>query len=141
MSGSRTVFVDTAAWVALTDTRDRCHKPAQRFFAETTAAGARLLTTDYVLDATYTLLRRRRNGLPMARALRELVHDSDLIDMLGIDRNLRESAWELFTGYDDKMLSFTDCTSFAVMREHGVSRVFTFDGDFHKVGFVAVPEM
>lgn len=136
----RTVFVDTAAWVAMADARDRCHGPARRFFADTMAAGDGLLTTDYVLDETYTLLRRRRNGLPMARAVRELVRGSELIEEVEVDLHLRDAAWELFTGYDDKVLSFTDCTSFAVMRERGLRRVFTFDGDFHKVGFVAVPE-
>jgi predicted nucleic acid-binding protein len=42
--------------------------------------------------------------------------------------------------FDDQALSFTDCLSFAVMRNAGITRAFTFDGHFRIVGFTTWPE-
>jgi len=41
--------------------------------------------------------------------------------------------------YGDKDLSFTDCTSFAVMRELRVTTVITTDDHFSRVGFDVLP--
>ena len=46
-----------------------------------------------------------------------------------------ERARQLFVQYRDKDLSFTDCTSFAVMRDLRVTTVITTDNHFHQVGF------
>ena len=136
----RSLLVDASAWVALLDGRDRCHPAARELWRTCLESRRSFVTSDYILDEAYTLLRRRRNGLRMAMALHDLLGRSRLVEVAQIELQLRSMAWELFVTYDDQVLSFTDCTSFAVMREHGLSRVFTFDGDFHKVGFVALPE-
>ncbi len=62
-----------------------------------------------------------------------------MIEIAETDGERRDRAWDLFTRYDDKVLSFTDCTSFALLRERGLTEVFTFDSDFVKVGFVERP--
>lgn len=46
----------------------------------------------------------------------------------------------IFEKYNDKQLSFTDCTSFALMKSMGINDVFTFDEDFRKMGFNIMPE-
>jgi hypothetical protein len=47
----------------------------------------------------------------------------------------------LFFQYRDKDLSFTDCTSIALMRELKLTTVITTDGHFRQVGFEALPGM
>jgi len=133
------VFVDTAAWVALIDASDRQHAPAEGFWTAAVADGERFLTTDYVLDETYTLLRRRPRGLAMAAVVHETAEGSRLVELASIDVELRRQAWDLFTTYRDKVLSFTDCTSFAVMRQRDLHTAFTFDADFQRVGFTVLP--
>jgi hypothetical protein len=133
------LFVDSGGWVALFNVRDRDHERAAAFWREVRKRRRALLTTDYVLDETYTLIRRTRAGLPGAVEFHRLVTGSRLIEIAEIDARRREQAWELFTRYDDKVLSYTDCTSFALLQERGLSEVFTFDGDFGKVGFVVRP--
>ena len=49
------------------------------------------------------------------------------------ERSFRTSAEPLFQ-YRDKDLSFTDCTSFAIMRELRLTTVITTDGRFCQVG-------
>lgn len=131
--------MDGAAWVALLDASDNLHRAAQAYWKTAQSDGAVFLTTDYVLDEAYTLLRRRRNGLRMAVALHDVVESSRLVEIAAIDDGLRRHAWAIFTGYEDQVLSYTDCTSFALMRERRIFEAFTFDADFHRAGFVVRP--
>ena len=50
------------------------------------------------------------------------------------------SAWDAFQKYNvDKLWSFTDCTSYAVMKRLNISEVFAFDHHFEQMGFVRLP--
>ncbi len=49
------IFVDTSAWNAIRDSLDPNHEVAL-LFREEVAGKCRLVTTNYVLDETYTLL-------------------------------------------------------------------------------------
>lgn len=135
----RSLLVDASAWVALLDRRDRCHPAARELWRTFLESRRSFLTSDYVLDEAYTLLRRRRNGLRMAVALHDLLGRSRLVEVAQIELQLRAMAWEMFVTYDDRVRSFTDCTSFALMRERKLLEAFTFDGDFHRAGFVVRP--
>ncbi len=64
---------------------------------------------------------------------------SNVVEMVGVGRELFEPAWELFKTYEDKKLSFTDCTSFAIMMIRCIEKVFSFDDDFERVGFKLLP--
>ena len=134
----RQVFVDASAWIALYNHDDQFHaaaKPAWRAFAN---QSVRLLTSDYILDESYTLVRRRAN-LKAAVALHDLLVRSKVVRVLEVDASLRADAWALFVKYEDKLLSYTDCTSFALMQKYRLYEVFAFDADFARLGFVVVP--
>jgi predicted nucleic acid-binding protein len=57
------------------------------------------------------------------------------VQILHITEEIEEHAWKLFKQYSDKDFSFTDCTSFVVMRQLGLSEVFTNDHHFEQMGF------
>ena len=42
---------------------------------------------------------------------------------------------EIFKKYGDKELSFTDCTSFVLMKNLKLRKAFTFDEHFKQIGF------
>ena len=54
-------------------------------------------------------------------------------------RSRFEKARDLFFQYSDKDLSFTDCTSFAVMRDMRLTQALTTDRHFRQMGFQVVP--
>ena len=96
------------------------------------------ITTDYVLDETLTLLRSRRD-LASASSFIDKIRESKSVRVFWIDDSLFEKALGIFRKSDRKAWSFTDCTSFALMRELSVSQAFTFDSHFGEAGLHAIP--
>jgi predicted nucleic acid-binding protein len=45
---------------------------------------------------------------------------------------------DLYNNRPDKAWSLTDCISFVVMQEHGISEALTGDHHFEQAGFVAL---
>jgi uncharacterized protein len=133
------LLVDTAAWIALFNSDDKYHYEATAFWKYVQGRRLKLLTNDYVLDETYTNLRRAQNGLLRATRAYQAVEQSKWIQLVEVTADHRARGWTIFQSYDDKVFSFTDCVSFAMMHHLGVYQVFTFDEDFARAGFVMRP--
>ncbi len=136
------IFVDTWAWLALANPQDSAHSEAVRFYRS--IKQDQLLTTDYVLDELLTALFRHlpfQQSLAFAEAVLEKVELGQMI-LEPIDRDRFREAWALRQKYQDKPdISFTDLTSFVVMRELGIKQAFTKDRHFEQVnmGFTLRP--
>lgn len=131
---ARSVFVDTSAWYALIDRRDADHARVAALVRRLVGDGVRLVSTDYVLDESCTLA-RARSGSEAALRLLDLVHGTAALDLEWIGSERFERAERLFRKHDDQAFSFTDCTSFAVMRERGLTDAITTDEHFRIAGF------
>ncbi len=100
------------------------------------------VTTDYVPDETIT---RLFASSAEARRFLEGIFEASrrgLVDIEHVTPERFSRAWRLRLRYHDKpRISFTDFTSFVVMRELGLRRVLTGDARFEHVGmgFVRVP--
>jgi len=128
------IFVDTGAWYASLVPTDPHHATAVQWLATNHSP---LLTTDYVIDETLTLLRvrgQRERALMFGRRL----FDDDLANIHKITAADLKLAWNTFEQFDDKSWSFTDCTSKIVMEQLGVKIAFAFDHHFHQFGTIQV---
>ncbi|MBN1609692.1 MAG: PIN domain-containing protein [Polyangiaceae bacterium] len=135
----KSLFVDTSAFVALADKRDRHHQQAQRFLRALARAKRPLVTSAYVADEVTTMV-RMHIGHAQAVEVGHAILGSRWCRLFEVDEELRASAWNLFTRYDDQTFSFTDCTSFALMNSLGLDEAFTFDRrDFAAAGFSPLP--
>ena len=134
----RVIFGDTSAIVAQLLKSERHHELVNRALRELLREGRRILTTDYIFDEVVTRMRSLAGHSPSVEAGRYVL-ESTVVDILEIDRPLREAAWLKYQKYRDHAFSFTDCTSFAVMEKYKVKEAFTLDSDFAKVGFATVP--
>jgi len=61
------------------------------------------------------------------------------ITLIWIDPEHFGAALDLFERHRDKRWSFTDCTSFVVMRDLGTTEAFAFDRNFEEAGFTRLP--
>jgi len=132
------VFVDTGGWMACADRADPAHVACTATRDATLEAGRILITTDFVVDETLTLIRFRL-GLAAANAWWQQIDGSARLRWERVENDRFERARNLFFQYPDKDLSFTDCTSIAVMRELKLKTVITTDRHFHQVGFDVLP--
>ena len=135
---SLSVYVDASAFVAVFFERDQRHEEAKAALADLRSSKRRLVTASDVFDETVTALRRWA-GYERAVMAGEMLRTSVLVDIVSLDDDLRETGWRLFRKHRLPGLSLTDCTSFATMQLLRVRQAFTFDDDFRKAGFSALP--
>jgi predicted nucleic acid-binding protein len=93
-----------------------------------------LVTSDYVLDESITIIRLRVSH-KAAVAFGQSIFGSSVVDLIPVGADDRRAAWEIFRKYADQEFSFTDCTSFALMRKLRLRTALTFDGHFSQMGF------
>ncbi|MBI5245380.1 MAG: type II toxin-antitoxin system VapC family toxin [Elusimicrobia bacterium] len=122
------IFIDTSAFIALEDRSDRQHPAAREFYLSLTPAD-RLFTSNYILDETATRL-RYTIGLDAAVRFLETMSASRLVRILYVGPDLDKEALGVMKKFRDKRLSFTDCSTIALARTHGLDGVFAFDDDF-----------
>jgi len=133
------IFVDTSAWYAVEVEDDVNHEAACKFLSRIASGKHGIsITTDYILDETLTLLRSRRD-LASASAFIDKISKSKSLCVFWINEDLFEKALDTFRKSDRKSWSFTDCASFALMRELSVSEAFSFDNHFREAGLQALP--
>ncbi len=113
-----TIFIDTSAWVALENKKDIHYEEAVIFKEEVKNKHYRLYTSNFILDETYTLLLANvgyEKTIEYAKRLRTL-RNKGLLTVIQVTEEIEESAWLIFEKYNkDKLWSFTDCTSKAIM--------------------------
>jgi len=133
-------FVDTGAFIAVTDKSDQYHPNAIICFTELLESRQPLLTTNFILDETHTRLRRKL-GSHAAITFGDAIKKSDQLEIITVDEEIERRAWGIFKRYQDQAFSYTDCTSFAVMQMKKLKTSFAFDIHFEILGFNIVPSV
>lgn len=134
----KALFVDTAGWMACADAADPAYDPARAARDAALEAGRVLVTTDYVVDETLTLVRMRL-GIRAAEAWWAQVEGSPRVRHEAIDALRAEKARAVMFRHRGKDYSLTDCTSFVVMRELRLKDALTTDRHFRQMGFHILP--
>lgn len=132
------LFVDTAGWMAMIDAKDPLHVKSLVVRDGWLEQGGILLTSNYVLDETLTLI-RMRIGIEAAEKWWVMVTDSPRCNVEWVTPESAEKAIRWFFSWKDQSFSFTDCTSFIIMRELGLENVLTGDRHFATAGFRVHP--
>lgn len=132
------LFVDTAGWMSMADSNDPLHKICREIRDNWLKQGAILVTSDYVIDETLTLIRMRL-GIGAAEKWWNQLADSPRLKLEWVHSERAEKAREWFFKWKDKSFSFTDCTSFVVMKDLQLDNVLTSDKHFVQAGFEILP--
>lgn len=134
------IFIDTSAFYALEVEDDVNHSTARSFLLNELRSGKYgiLVTSDYVLNEVLTLL-RIRCGVKAAISFYRKASASKSLKIVWIDEEVFREAMKYFMRNGKYKWSFTDCTSFAIMKLLGIKYVFTFDKNFEQAGFNKLP--
>lgn len=100
------------------------------------------MTTDFVLDEVITRLRYDVGHAAAADfiALFHTAADAGSLTIHRISPDLWRDAEQIFLQYQQSKLSFTDCTSFALLRRQSVDEVFGYDAHFEMMGHILKPK-
>lgn len=125
------IFADTGYFIAQLKPDDDLHLRAT---AWADALREPLLTTEFVLvevgDAFFRPLDR-----PKFHALLAVLHHSQTWHIVPASATLFAQGVQLHAHRPDKEWSLTDCISFVVMQERGITRALAYDHHFAQAGF------
>jgi hypothetical protein len=130
----KAVFADTFFFIAGLNAADPAHAASIEFAAK--HAGG-IVTTAWVLTEVANAFAKTGERLGAIRFLRGLSSDPRL-RIVPAASELFDRGVELYCQRPDKEWSLTDCISFAVMRDEGISEALTGDRHFEQAGFVAL---
>jgi len=128
------MFVDTSVWFSMAVPSDQDHAVVAQLFRQNTEP---LLTTDYVVDETLTLL-RARGYTQRALALGTEFFSGSLATLYYLTEADVRAAWDIFQKYHDKEWSFTDCSSKVVIDQMKITRAASLDHHFRQFGNIVV---
>jgi uncharacterized protein len=128
------IFVDTSVWFAMAVPSDQDHAAVAELLRQNTEP---LLTTDYVVDETLTLL-RARGYTQRALALGTEFFSGSIATLYYLTEADVQAAWGIFQKYQDKEWSFTDCASKVVIEQMKIMRAASLDHHFHQFGNIIV---
>ena len=127
-------FIDTGFWLALIDPGDQYHGRALAISRTTTG---RFLTTEAVLVEIGNALARERWRSRAAALLAE-IYATPTIEVVPVSSDLLRGALDLYGARTDKEWGLTDCISFVVMQERGITEALAADQHFVQAGFRAL---
>ena len=131
----RIVFADTGYWIAVLNPRDDWNSRALE--ASRTLGKARLITTEMVLDELLAALSKvpvRGLAINGVNAIRNNPN-TEVVPQTSIQF---DEAFDFYRRMPDKEWSLTDCASFTLMKQRGLTEALAHDHHFEQAGFTAL---
>ena len=131
------LFADAGYWIALFNPRDQLHTKA--ITVSNSLQGRPIVTSQMALIEFlnhYAALGQpfRQHAVQIVRSLQD---DADVEVVLQTEAQFA-AALTLYTQRPDKEWGLTDCASFLIMQERGITEALAHDDHFQQAGFVAL---
>ncbi|MBI2946539.1 MAG: type II toxin-antitoxin system VapC family toxin [Verrucomicrobia bacterium] len=128
------IFVDTGFLLAFAQPTDALHHRARAWAASLEES---FVLTEYVLWEVVNNLSMPADR-QRARRIVNFVISDPAYEMLSASRRFFQAGLEIHSQRPDKEWSLTDCISFHVMRERGITKALAYDRHFEQAGFEAL---
>ncbi|MFL5244516.1 MAG: type II toxin-antitoxin system VapC family toxin [Gemmataceae bacterium] len=125
------IFADTYFWLALINPRDQAHQEA---LSLSQSLSEPLFTTAWVLTEVGDAMHDPINRPAFIGLMQDIANDPQT-SVIPAEQKWFERGFALFAKRLDKKWSLTDCISFVVMQDRGLTDALTGDGDFVQAGF------
>ena len=131
------MFLDSSFVIASKIEDDEHHTKAIKFLYELIKKNdIGLIISDYVFDEIMTVIFVKTKDLSVAIDLGSVLKSA--VRILRIDEDIFEKTWEIFKNQKGTRLSFTDCSTLALMENERIKNIATFDKDFGKIDGIKV---
>ena len=135
MINSHKVFVDTSAWIALINSGDTLATQAKQILLRLNQQQMILVTTEFVLLEVADALCKTNLRQKTYAYINSIKQAPDVIKIIPVEQSLLDRGWAIYHQYSDKDWGLTDCISFVLMRQEGITEAFTSDRHFEQAGF------
>ena len=131
------VFADADYWIALLNPREQLHVRAKSVSQSLGQVG--IITSEMVLTEVLAFYSNKEPALRVAAA--------DLVSSILANPNVTvipqtslqfQEALSFYRRHADKDWSLTDCASFSIMENAGITEALTYDNHFQQAGFIAL---
>jgi hypothetical protein len=131
------LFLDSAFSIALAAPNDQYHAQAVSLAEHIESEDMQLITTRAVVLEIGNALAKQRYR-QAAIALLEALEADPRVEIVPVSEQLCRRGFQLYHNRDDKGWGLTDCVSFVVMQEQGLTEALTPDEHFQQAGFRAL---
>lgn len=128
------ILVDSGFLLGFAHPTDALHR---RAVAWAQRISEPMLVTEYVLCETVNNLSKRADR-SRAHRIVELISGDPNYTLVHASPELFATGLQLHRDRPDKEWSLTDCVSFHLMRERGITRALAYDTHFEQAGFDAL---
>ena len=125
------IFADTGFFIGLLEPSDSLHARATKW---SRAVREPVCTSEYVLVETVNYFSKPPDRAKVQGLLRQLRTDINW-EIVPASPALFDLGLQLHAARPDKAWSLTDCISFVLMSERGLSRALAYDHHFEQAGF------
>lgn len=125
-------FLDTVFVQALLNRRDQYHAKAKKLMTRVRRASEIWVTEAVLVEIGNALASINRKG---ASDFIRSCYKTTNIKVVMVETSLLKRALELYDNRPDKEWGLTDCISFVVMQDYGLTEALTTDGHFKQAGF------
>ena len=131
------VFADAGYWIALLNPTDALHERALQVSAS--LGHTRILTSELVLTEVLNACARKGDlARRMACVLIDELRSDPDYEIVPMTSSAFRQALERYRSRADKKWGLTDCASFLIMEEKGITDALSADRDFQQAGFKAL---
>ncbi|MGI6308722.1 MAG: type II toxin-antitoxin system VapC family toxin [Dethiobacteria bacterium] len=129
------IFVDSSAVAALIIKNDENHESAVISLKQMTERNVEMVLSNFILAETYNLIAARTYP---GKAREWILTNTWTVERVTpADEN---EALKIIEKYADKDFSYTDATSFSMIKRLGLNLAFTFDRHFRQYGILTQKE-
>lgn len=131
------LFVDTSGWGNLVDKSQPYHSLMVQLYRSAKQQNRRLITSNYIITEVVALFTSplklpRHQIISFVNSLKT----SSYVEIIHINQEIDDLAWNLLSNREDKQWSLVDCSSFIIMNQNNILEALTNDVHFEQAGFI-----
>ncbi|HGJ65099.1 TPA: PIN domain-containing protein [bacterium] len=135
------IFLDTSFLFAYYNADDEDHDEAVSLSIYLSQNNIVCVISDYIIDELLTLLSSRVGKSKAIKLCNDLIDDikDGFFILIYIDYDIFNETLRTFIQFKDKERSFTDCTSYTIIKKDGIDKAISFDEHFRQFGIEILP--
>ncbi|MHA1473849.1 MAG: type II toxin-antitoxin system VapC family toxin [Promethearchaeota archaeon] len=126
------IFLDTGFIISLFNKKDKNHIKAKEIMMKTFEKDGNtvFIYSDYIFDEIITFMKRRKIPPNIIQKNGDKILKSKLWTKVSISETFFQKSWKMIKNYKDKSWSFTDVSSFVLMKELNIKYFLSYDDHF-----------